>query len=365
MLRRIDSGPALVSLLGAFVWAMMALLAGTGRAPFGILELLFLFAVLVVVPLGLDLTRVVNPDGDTVLFRAARSLQPFAALTVVTAFWLPPGRVAALLTAPWAVFALTLALSRSARLLPQGKRSSTRWIASVAFVDLLVGSGWLFLSRAGIRPMGFLEPIVLLTAVHFHFSGFAAALIAASALRLFERHAIDAAYLWRVVWLVAVLPFVLALGIAFSPALRSLAALALSASVAALAALLFWFSSHLETWTARLFVRLAASAAFVALSLASAYAVADYTGKPFLTMPAMASTHGLMNSVGFVLLTMLACLIELHEVGGDGSRESHARDRLEGRREAEPEPATRVPRQDPATANRLVPEFVARDFYDR
>ncbi len=365
MLRRIDSGPALVSLLGTFVWAVIALLAGIGRAPFGVIELLFLFAVLVVVPLGLDLARVVNPDGDTALFRAARSLQPFAAGMVVIAFWLPPGRDAALLTAPWAGFALTLALSRIAPLAPKTNRSSTRLIAGVAFLDLVVGSGWLFLSRAGIRPMGFLEPMVLLTAVHFHFGGFATALIAASALRLFERHALDRAHLQRVVWLVVVLPFVLALGIAFSPALRWLAALALSASVTALAALLFWFSPNLETWTARILVRLAASAALLALSLASAYAVTDHTGKPFLTMPAMASTHGLMNSVGFVLLTMLACLIELHEVAGDGRSNTHARDRLPGRREAAPEPATGVPRQHPATASRLVPEFVGRDFYDR
>ena len=41
---------ALVSLCGALVWAVFATLAGLRRAPFGIIELLFLCAPRVIVP---------------------------------------------------------------------------------------------------------------------------------------------------------------------------------------------------------------------------------------------------------------------------------------------------------------------------
>jgi hypothetical protein len=357
MLRRIDSGPALVGLAGTLLWAMISGLAGMHRAPLGIIELLFLFAVLAVVPLGLELARPTNREVGTALLRAACVLQPLAAFCVVCAFWRPPGRVAAAFCVPWLTFALIAAASGIAPWLRKNSRSSASLIVSVAQFDLAFGSGWLVLSRAGIRPMGFVEPIVLLTAVHFHFSGFATALIAASAIRLFDRHGVGATYLRRVVWLVVFLPFGLALGIAVSPLLRLISALALSAAVTGLAALLFWFSPNLQTGTARIFVRMASCAAFVALGLACAYALADYTGKPFLAMPAMATTHGVLNSVGFVLLTMLACLIELR------ARE------LEGRSGSRPaavaDAGSAVPRRRPAGVPPPVPEFVAKDFYDR
>src|ERR1700689_2369591 len=50
-----------------------------------------------------------------------------------------------------------------------------------SFLYLPVGCAWLVASRLGLSPMGFQEPIVLLTAVHFHFAGFAAPLLALAA----------------------------------------------------------------------------------------------------------------------------------------------------------------------------------------
>lgn len=65
-----------VSLAGAFVWALLAALAGSGRAPLGVIELLFLFAPLVVVPLGLALLGICSAHGVPSLEQAARALQP-------------------------------------------------------------------------------------------------------------------------------------------------------------------------------------------------------------------------------------------------------------------------------------------------
>jgi len=78
--------------LGAFVWAAIAILARVGMAPIGAIELIFLFAPLVIVPLGMELMRVLGTTGR--MYRAPRRIQPIGAGLAVVALWLPPGRLA-------------------------------------------------------------------------------------------------------------------------------------------------------------------------------------------------------------------------------------------------------------------------------
>ncbi|MGC1646801.1 MAG: hypothetical protein WA741_13300, partial [Candidatus Sulfotelmatobacter sp.] len=73
---------------GAAAWAGMAVLARMGIARVGGLELLFLFAPLVVVPLGMELSRAIA--GTSALHELARRLQPLGAALAVVAIWLPP-----------------------------------------------------------------------------------------------------------------------------------------------------------------------------------------------------------------------------------------------------------------------------------
>lgn len=49
---KLQNGTITASLAGALLWAILAASAGRGSAPLGVIELLFLFAPLVVVPLG-------------------------------------------------------------------------------------------------------------------------------------------------------------------------------------------------------------------------------------------------------------------------------------------------------------------------
>ena len=70
------------------------MLAGLRRAPFGIIELLFLFAPLVIVPLGFELTRRLTGVGSSRIARVTPVLQILAIFAVSVAFWLPPGRAA-------------------------------------------------------------------------------------------------------------------------------------------------------------------------------------------------------------------------------------------------------------------------------
>src|SRR5258705_10869009 len=54
-------------------------------------------------------------------------------------------------------------------------------------------------------------------------------------------------------------------------------------------------------------------AALGAFSLAGIYAVSEYLHKDWITIPGMANSHGLLNGLGFVLLTLLAWLMELDQ----------------------------------------------------
>jgi hypothetical protein len=103
---------------------------------------------------------------------------------------------------------------------------------------------------------------------------------------------------------------------------------------------------------ARAYIRVGAIAAWVAICLAAVYALTDFAGRAFMAMPAMASTHGVLNGLGFVLCSMLAFAIEVE-----------ARDKSSAKRDIA-QPMAEVVRKPP-TGVRPAPEFVAREFYDR
>ncbi len=70
----------IIPLAGAAVWAGIAVLARMGIARVGAIELLFLFAPLVIVPLGMELSRVIGGAMRSTTWRAgcnrwARHLQ--------------------------------------------------------------------------------------------------------------------------------------------------------------------------------------------------------------------------------------------------------------------------------------------------
>jgi YndJ-like protein len=303
------------AVVGAVIWAGVAVLARIGVAPIGAIELMFLFAPLVIVPLGMELGRVMG--SDTPLTRFARRIQPLAAALAVVALRLPPGRVAGGLVCLWMVVCLSMTiaaiidLSSLVKSRPESSTHSTihRITLAVAQLDLSVGGAWLVASRLGLRPMGIQEPIGLLTAVHFHYAGFATAMIAAAMLQFAAQRQ---EYRW-LRWLVAVvigMPFIVALGFVISPQLKLGAAAVFSASVAGLAVVLRSCAKRLESGTARVLFHVASVTVFAGMVLSTAYAVADFRGSDVLPIPQMARTHGILNAVGFCLSGLLGWLVE-------------------------------------------------------
>lgn len=307
--------PQMCAVLGAVIWAGVAVLARIGVTPIAAIELMFLFAPLVIVPLGMELGRVIA--GDTPLTRFARRIQPFAATLAVAALWLPPGRPAGALACVWMVVCLSMTiaaiidLSSLAKSQPDKNTRSTihRITVAIAQVDLGVGGAWFVASRLGLRPMGIQEPIGLLTAVHFHYAGFATAMIAAATLQFAAQRQEFRCLRWLVAVVIG-MPFIVALGFVISPHLKLGAGAVFSVAVAGLAVVLRSCAKRLDSRTARVLLYVASVTVFAGMVLSTAYAVADFRGSDVLPIPQMARTHGILNAVGFCLPGLLGWLVE-------------------------------------------------------
>jgi hypothetical protein len=295
--------------IGAAAWAVLAGMAGFGKAPLGVIELLFLFAPLVVAPLGMALGRRLVPLRHSGLENFFGVFQPFAAAAVVVAFWLAPGRLSGLLAAPWLVLCLGLAAEGLFTGSRRAHRNLMGFAVNLGRMDLAVAGAWLVASRLGLRPLGIQEPIILLTAVHFHYTGFATAQIAA-ALMAGTRRQDAPGWLKSAVALVMAVPFLVAVGFVWSPVLKMVAAVILAVSVAVLAGVQFWRAGQLASASACVFLRVSAGTVLAGMVLAGVYAVGDCLGRDWLLIPRMATTHGLLNGLGFVLCGLLGWLVE-------------------------------------------------------
>jgi YndJ-like protein len=295
---------------GSAVWVGLAVLARMGLARVGAIELLFLFAPLVIVPLGMELARVLG--GSNRARDLAWYVQPFGAACVVLAILFPPGKWAGTITLGWMMVCLLVGSAGlidifSAPWSTAGR--SVRVTVAIAGIDLVVGGAWLLASRFGMRPMGIQEPIGLLTAVHFHFAGFATAMIAAATVR-FAQIRDGGWWMRRLTGMVIGMPFVVAAGFVISARLKVAAAIVFSMSVAGLAVCLRAYAQKVGSAEARRMLQIAAATVFAGMVLSVAYAIADFMGHDSSIIPQMARTHGILNAVGFCLPGLLGWLME-------------------------------------------------------
>lgn len=328
--------------LGAATWVLVAVASGAGLLPLSLIDVLALLAPLVVVPLGLGLADQWDSRRGSILIRRTISvLLPIAACLMVASFLFPAGFAAACFAGAWLVVTLLAALggmqrvtaalaataSRGAQLSECGGRGPGRWegqqrsllgrtdraprfedaCVAAALGYLPVGGAWLLLSRAGIRPMGFVEPIPILTGVHFHYAAFAALILAGETGRLLRR---ARPYLARTAFPLPAMgamagPGLLAAGWALSnPPLKMAAATILAVSHASLALLTLSVLSQVRR-VPRLLLAVSAASLVLAMILAALYAFGEYREITTISLPLMARTHGLLNGPGFTVLGLL------------------------------------------------------------
>jgi YndJ-like protein len=287
-------------LLGASVWVLL-LFAPTVT----IIPRVLLLAILVVVPLALWLA-----DAPALLLNC----QLIAALPSVIAFLLPAGFLAGGLSLSWLVFTGLVAVLGWVRLRAHRLNDAAELCFTVGMFYLPVGGMWLAASRFGISLLGFGEPIVSLTAAHFHYAGFAALIISGLTGRQLARlpdTAQGAAHnaartIYRVMATGLIIGMMLvAAGITFSPLLEVVAALVFAASLVGLAVIqLRYIVPRLTRRLPQILLGLSALLVMWAMGAAVLYALSEYIQSAWITIPQMLRVHGEVNALGFVLLNL-------------------------------------------------------------
>jgi hypothetical protein len=308
--------------------ATLACLALVVRATFALLsEALVAFAIACVVPLGLGLALASDAEagsGATPSARLASRLVPVGGALGVASFVQPPGAASAALASAWLLATIAIFASGAARLARRGLAPIEELAIDVGHLYLPVGAIWLVASRAGAPLLGFHEPVVLYTAAHFHFAGFAAPVVAGLvgrdlALRRApsERDALTASPLvaraYAVTTLVVLLGIPLvAVGITLGHALELPSAALLGMGMLGTMA---WLA---RAGVARLTRRdgsgalLLVSGLALVLSMALAVAFAATgsatrgAGVPWIPYETMAAVHGSSNAIAFAACAMLA-----------------------------------------------------------
>lgn len=295
--------------IGLIAWLVFLLRPTADSASTELIHRIVLFGVMVVVPWGLSLVPPSDRRGVNFwLFNIAVALQSGGATFTVISFFLDKGILAAALVSETVIVYLVIALYGVTRLI---SRRSLFPLAELSIdaglIYLPVAGAWLFVYRLGIQPFGFGEIIILLTAVHFHFAGFATPIIAGMNGRVLStKNYPRQIFAFSVFAIVAAMPLVAA-GITLTPVVGLVGTLLLSMGLVLLAVLTVgWVKSTMTRPVQKVFLILGALSSCSAMVLASLYAYSLATHTLILTIPRMAMTHGILNAFGFVTCSLFA-----------------------------------------------------------
>lgn len=305
------------ALAGGLVWLGLCLVPLDPNIGIGLIEKLFLFAPMVIVPLGLALARPQN-----LLERFVGYLQPAGGMLVVASFFAPRGNLAAALVCPWAILTGVAALAGLVRIWQGAFRRVDELCIAVALMMLPVGGVGLVQSRLGLSPLGYREPVVLLVAVHFHYAAFVSPLLAGAAIRRVKCEGGRAKQLIPVVAAGAIAgsPILAAGYVLFMPWIRFVGATLLVVGLFALSLLTLMNLRTVRPRLAQVLLAISAGSVLVAMIYAAVYALADFHGEVWVAIPQMARTHGVINALGFSLSgllgwTLASGYLERHDEG--------------------------------------------------
>ncbi|HET9848496.1 MAG TPA: YndJ family transporter [Candidatus Dormibacteraeota bacterium] len=271
-----------------------------------LVDLLLLLAPVVIVPLGLRLVAFTRQRARQVL-ALARVIQPAGAAAAFVSFLTPAGWTAGVIALGWLLVCGIAALAGLIELVESRSLRPIHLVPAASAAYLSVGAGWLVVSRAGLRPLGFSPDIVELTGIHFHYAGFAATLMAALTMMTLRDRA-RLAQIARVAALliVAGVP-ITAAGIATSSGLATvLGPVLLGTGVLSIAGLTgLAIAPHLESRLARALLWVSAAGVVLPMLLGVDYAISRVFPIPALDLRAMALIHGDLNALAFGLAGIL------------------------------------------------------------
>lgn len=276
-----------------------------------LIERLLLFAVCVIVPLALLLTKTRKRTGHlSKLYVLAIRLHPIGALFAAVSLFLPSGMTAGILSLGWLLFTLLVAWYGLVRFLERGWHMLEETAIDVGLIYLAIGGGWFSISRFGIDVMHFGPTITKLTAIHFHFAAFVAPILIGLVGRIGdeqENHSV----IYRVsAFGIMISPLLIAMGITYSRMIEFISVIGFAV------ALLFYcyqvitrvLNTARHFW-ARVFHIFSAVTLVFTIALACLYSLGRLLHVQTVSIPDMVAWHGAGNAFAFVLPGLIAWLM--------------------------------------------------------
>lgn len=302
------------AMIGLGAWlALLTVALPLAEGGSAFIERLVMLAPLVIVPLGLSLIRPRDLHGiHTWPYRLALLTQPVGAAGATISLLLPAGKVAGGFAFSWFLVTCVIALNGLSRFVLRGSRRAEELAISFGLIFISVGGFWFWMSRHGFHPLGFQEPIVLLTGMHFHYTGFAALILTGLTGRAMRDSGVSAGLLYRLTVALLLLGVpVVAAGITVPlPSLALAGAGLISISLCLLAGLVIGrIVPAVPSRGAGVLLLISAGSSVVGMILACLYAYSVVAGTVILTIPQMAYTHGLLNAIGFAFCGLVGWVV--------------------------------------------------------
>lgn len=289
---------------GISIWLILIVAASFNLIRLNLIELLFLLAPWVIAPTASLLLPPVN--GSPLQRLLVRTQWPIfvAAALATSSFLLPAGPVAGALASCWLLVCLAFALDCMIRIWKWRLESFSQVCFAAGEAYIAVGGVWLVMSRLGMQPVGFVEPIVLLTAVHFHFAGFLSCIFAGLT---FERLRTTG---WvnslRIVLLAVICgPGLLGLAFLVGPKPKLIAAMLVAIGQIGLAVAMVKIALVSAHGLPKFLLIGSALSVAVGMAFAAMWALGEYPLQPMTDLSQMAHVHGVLNAAGFGFLGLL------------------------------------------------------------
>ncbi|MCK0472270.1 YndJ family protein [Halalkalibacter sp. APA_J-10(15)] len=296
------------AIAGLAVW-----LASFFIVDIGLIERLLLFSILVLVPLILYLTETKDRHGEYFkTYRIAVHLFSVGSLMAFISFFFSPGVLAGMVSVGWLLWTGIVFVYGFIRLAARGLALLEEMSIDIGLMYLLLGGGWFTLSQFGIDVMNFGSLIILLTAIHFHYSAFVTPIFLGLLGRVLrENEYMPITYRLATIG-VMISPIGVAVGITYSRLVEF--------TFVVLFVLCLWMYTLLVIKYVRkkqahlvgyLLISLSGLILLFTMFLAFYYGLGRLLRVDLILIPDMVTLHGIGNAFGFVLIGVLGWLIIL------------------------------------------------------
>ncbi|MBC7814149.1 MAG: YndJ family protein [Burkholderiales bacterium] len=282
-------------------------------------EMLFLFGIWVLAPLALKLVVQLDRKNKADKLYLTTLLTQITSLNAAAFLFSPLGFLGWVISfhSLWAIMlmitALLVAFIGLSRLLLRSWTPIEELSIDIGLMYSLVGGAWFVAWIQFIRPLGYNDLTVVLTANHFTFIGFGALIITGMVGRQLNQ-SVNRERLWRWYRLTAsgviLAPMLVEFGIAFSRTVEIIGVVILAVSLLSLAVLTLAFVVRtVSNVLAKILIALSASCLFLTMTFALAYGIGRYTGWWQVSLDTMVTFHGWVNALGFSFLGIVGWLI--------------------------------------------------------